>query len=176
MMKALTTLGLVLILAGPAQLDGFASAGPSPLVSKKKPSVKRSSKKKSRSRVRASGKRGRATARNGRRTPVRSTSTEETNVASSARVTAPGIPSERVIEIQAALRKLGYLEGDQEAGRYDEKTSEAMKNFQKDNKIAATGLPSAHSLKKLGVQKGSNDGYAVSVKAAAEEKKRPDSN
>jgi hypothetical protein len=39
-----------------------------------------------------------------------------------------------------------------------------MKRFQGDNRLSATGLPSAHTLKRLGVSKRSNDGYAIPVK------------
>ena len=73
-----------------------------------------------------------------------------------------GIPTERVTEIQNALIKLGYLSGSA-TGQYDDATVEAMKQFQVDNQLAATGLPSAHALKRLGVSKRINDGYAVPV-------------
>ncbi|HJZ67065.1 MAG TPA: peptidoglycan-binding domain-containing protein [Blastocatellia bacterium] len=84
------------------------------------------------------------------------------------------IPTERVTEIQNALIKAGYMEGPA-SGQYDDATIAAMKQFQADNGFSQTGLPSAALLKKLGVSKRPNDGYAVSVtKAASEsEKKRP---
>lgn len=61
------------------------------------------------------------------------------------------------------------------SGQYDDATIAAMKQFQADNGLSQNGLPSATLLKKLGVSKRPNDGYAVSVtKAASEaEKKRP---
>jgi peptidoglycan hydrolase-like protein with peptidoglycan-binding domain len=67
-----------------------------------------------------------------------------------------------VTEIQGALIKLGYLEGPA-SGQYNDATVAAMKQFQSDNKLSATGLPSAHSLKRLGVSKRSADGYAAPV-------------
>ena len=79
---------------------------------------------------------------------------------------ATGIPSERVIEIQTALMNAGYLEG-QPTGQYDGATVGAMKEFQAANNLPASGTPSALSLKKLGVSKTSNDGYAVPVKSVS---------
>ena len=73
----------------------------------------------------------------------------------------PGIPPERVTEIQQALVKAGYL--DTSSGQYDDATTQAMKEFQAGNGLPRTGLPSAPSLKKLGVPKRSNDSYAVPV-------------
>jgi hypothetical protein len=88
------------------------------------------------------------------------------------RPVAAGIPTERVSEIQEALIKSGYLEGPA-SGQYDDKTVEAMKQFQGANKLPATGLPSAHVLKRLGVSKRSNDGYAVPVKSVSVGEKKP---
>jgi peptidoglycan hydrolase-like protein with peptidoglycan-binding domain len=85
---------------------------------------------------------------------------------------ASGIPSDRVIEIQTALIKAGQFEGPA-TGQYDEATAEAMKRFQVLNGLPATGLPSAHTLKKLGVSKRSNDGYAVPVKRVTERGTKP---
>jgi hypothetical protein len=76
-----------------------------------------------------------------------------------------GIALERVTEIQNALIKAGYYQGEA-TGVYDETTKQAMKQYQQANKLQATGLPSAHALKKLGVAKRKNDDYAVSVKSA----------
>src|SRR5262249_3870841 len=83
-----------------------------------------------------------------------------------------GIPTERVTEIQRALIKEGYLQG-QASGQYDDTTIAAMKQFQTDNGFPASGLPSAHTLKKLGVTKRTNDGYAVPINSATEDQKRP---
>ena len=91
---------------------------------------------------------------------------QETYAATAPRPVASGISSERANEIQEALIKLGYLEGPA-SGQYDEKTADAMKQFQGANKLPTTGLPSAHTLKRLGVSKRSNDGYSVPVKSVS---------
>ncbi|HLG15464.1 MAG TPA: peptidoglycan-binding domain-containing protein [Blastocatellia bacterium] len=84
----------------------------------------------------------------------------------SVATTSPtGIPTERVVEIQSALIKLGYLEGPA-SGQYDASTITAMKEFQSDNGLQRSGLPSAATLKRLGVSKRSNDGYSVPVKSS----------
>ncbi|HKP11732.1 MAG TPA: peptidoglycan-binding domain-containing protein, partial [Blastocatellia bacterium] len=100
-------------------------------------------------------------------------------VASAPRQPAPrqsgsGIPAERVTEIQNALIKAGYLEGPA-SGQYDDNTVQAMKQFQENNRLSQTGLPSASTLKKLGVAKRSNDGYAMPVNSVSENdrKQRP---
>ena len=86
---------------------------------------------------------------------------------------APGIPPERVTEIQNALIKAGFLDGPA-TGLYDDNTIDAMKQYQAQNGMSQTGLPSASLLKKLGVPKRSNDGYAVPVNSVSEtDKKRP---
>lgn len=86
---------------------------------------------------------------------------------------APGIPAERVTEIQNALIKVGYMDGPA-SGQYDDATIDAMKQYQAANALPQTGLPSAIVLKKLGVRKRSNDGYAAPVNSVSEtEKKRP---
>jgi hypothetical protein len=76
-----------------------------------------------------------------------------------------GIPPERVMEIQNALLKVGYYQGEA-TGIYDDSTKQAMKQYQQANNLQASGLPSAHALKKLGVSKRKNDDYAVQVKSA----------
>jgi peptidoglycan hydrolase-like protein with peptidoglycan-binding domain len=91
---------------------------------------------------------------------------------SSPRPASSGIPTERVTEIQRALIKEGYLEG-QASGQYDDATIAAMKQFQSDNGFAASGLPSAYTLKKLGVSKRSNNSYAVPINSATEDQKKP---
>ncbi|HXU37350.1 MAG TPA: peptidoglycan-binding domain-containing protein [Blastocatellia bacterium] len=90
-----------------------------------------------------------------------------------SRPSSGGIPSERATEIQKALIKAGYLDGPP-SGQYDDATIQAMKQYQSANGLPQTGLPSALLLKRLGVPKRSNDGYAVPVNAVSEaEKKRP---
>jgi hypothetical protein len=93
-------------------------------------------------------------------------------VAASYSRPASGIPTERVTEIQNALIKGGYLSGPA-SGQYDEATSSAMRRFQSANGMQATGSPSAASLKRLGVAKGSNDGYAVPIKSATQRETPP---
>jgi hypothetical protein len=99
-------------------------------------------------------------------------------IAAAPRPVAPrqsgsGIPSERVFEIQNALIKAGYMAGPA-SGSYDENTIQAMKQFQGSNRLSQTGMPSASTLKKLGVSKRSNDGYATPVNSVSEsDKKRP---
>lgn len=94
------------------------------------------------------------------------------DAAQAPRSLASGIPTQRVMEIQEALIKQGYLQGPA-SGLYDENTAQAMKQFQGANKLPATGMPSAHTLKRLGVTKRSNDGYAVPVKSVSEGEKKP---
>lgn len=90
-----------------------------------------------------------------------------------SRPSSGGIPSERATEIQKALIKAGYLDGPP-SGQYDDATIQAVKQYQSANGLPQTGLPSALLLKRLGVPKRSNDGYAVPVNAVSEtEKKRP---
>lgn len=60
------------------------------------------------------------------------------------------IDSERVIQIQQALAKRGIYSGET-TGIYDEATIDAMRRFQINSKIAVTGYPTAHSLKRLGL-------------------------
>ncbi|HSE37203.1 MAG TPA: peptidoglycan-binding domain-containing protein [Blastocatellia bacterium] len=119
------------------------------------------------------GKRGRRLASSRRRNRTRYEA--EPIVASSAPRPAPGIPAERVTEIQTALIKAGYMDGPA-SGLYDESTVDAMKEFQAKHGLSQTGLPSASLLKKLGVPKGSNDGYAVPVTRVSETDKKRSSN
>jgi hypothetical protein len=131
-------------------------------------------KKQSRSkkvRVRSARSRRRYVSRRGRRRGTRVRRRTVPNLAAvNPKTFSSGIPSERVVEIQNALIKLGYLEGPASA-EYDETTISAMKQFQIDNHLSPTGLPSAHSLKKLGVSKTSKDGYSVPVKSVSEKDK-----
>ncbi len=57
---------------------------------------------------------------------------------------------ERVEEIQQALTREGYLQGDA-SGQWDSRTHEAMMRYQADHGFPATGLPEAKSLMKLGL-------------------------
>lgn len=96
---------------------------------------------------------------------------EAAPVAAAPRPTGSGIPGERVTEIQNALIKAGYLDGPA-SGQYDDATIQAMKEFQTANGFAATGTPSAPALKKLGVAKRSNDGYAMPVNSVSENERK----
>ncbi len=133
-----------------------------------------------------SGRERRAVAKRGRRergrtryasrrakAPLRASSEREADgqepSAPQPRIVTGGIQSDRVTEIQNALMKAGAFEGPS-TGLYDEMTSAAMKKFQVNNGLPATGLPSAHTLKKLGVSKRSNDGYAVQVTSSREKR------
>jgi hypothetical protein len=48
-----------------------------------------------------------------------------------------------------------------------------MKQFQANNGFPTSGLPSAATLKRLGVSKRSNNGYAVPINNATEDLKKP---
>lgn len=116
------------------------------------------------------GKRGRSYARSRERTRTRYE--PQVVIAPSTPRPAPGIPPERVTEIQNALIKAGFMDGPP-TGQYDDATIDAIKDYQARNGLSQTGLPSAPLLKKLGVPKRSNDGYAVPVTSVSEtEKKR----
>ncbi len=60
------------------------------------------------------------------------------------------IDAPRIIQIQQALTSRGFLTGEP-TGLYDELTIEAMRQFQISQKIDATGYPTAHALKRLGL-------------------------
>jgi hypothetical protein len=60
------------------------------------------------------------------------------------------IPQQRVLEIQYELAKRGFY-NDEPNGAYDDKTVQAMLEFQKNYGLPATGYPTAHSLKRLGL-------------------------
>src|SRR5262245_10237578 len=121
---------------------------------------------------RSRGKRGRYASRS-KRNRRQSYEPRVASDTTPSRPTSSGIPPERVTEIQNALIKVGYLDGPA-TGQYDDNTIEAMKQYQSANRLPQTGLPSAPVLKKLGVSKRSNDGYAVPVNRVSEtEKSRP---
>ncbi|MEN3331020.1 MAG: hypothetical protein V7641_385 [Blastocatellia bacterium] len=122
-----------------------------------------------RERVVARGRHGRRVVRY--RYVRRHSEPEAAPVAATPRPTGSGIPGERVTEIQNALIKAGYLAGPA-SGQYDDTTIQAMKQFQAANGFAETGSPSAPSLKKLGVAKRSNDGYAMPVNSVSESERK----
>jgi peptidoglycan hydrolase-like protein with peptidoglycan-binding domain len=57
---------------------------------------------------------------------------------------------ERVTEIQQALIREGYLQGEAN-GQWDARTHDAMQRYQTAHGFPATGLPEAKSLMKLGL-------------------------
>jgi peptidoglycan hydrolase-like protein with peptidoglycan-binding domain len=69
------------------------------------------------------------------------------------------------------LIKAGYMDGPP-SGQYDETTVDAMKQYQAKSGMRGTGMPSALALKKLGVSKRSNDGYAVPVTRVSQNNKK----
>ncbi len=55
-----------------------------------------------------------------------------------------------MLQIQQALAQRGFYGGEM-TGVYDEATVEAMRRFQASQKVAVTGYPTAHALKRLGL-------------------------
>jgi len=87
--------------------------------------------------------------------PPQSRSQADANVAANSTITPSrkvNIDSMRVIQIQQALTNKGFYSGETN-GVYDQETIEAMRQFQASHKIAATGYPTAHALKRLGLGK-----------------------
>lgn len=70
--------------------------------------------------------------------------------APTSRRKAVSIDQTRVMQIQQALNQHGFYTGEV-TGVYDENTIEAMRRFQTSEKIPATGYPTAHALKRLGL-------------------------
>ena len=60
------------------------------------------------------------------------------------------IDESRALQIQQALKQRGFYAGEL-TGEYDQATVEAMRRFQTQEKIPATGYPTAHALKRLGL-------------------------
>jgi hypothetical protein len=60
------------------------------------------------------------------------------------------IDETRALQIQQALKQRGFYTGEM-TGEYDQATFEAMRRFQTQEKIPATGYPTAHALKRLGL-------------------------
>jgi Putative peptidoglycan binding domain len=56
----------------------------------------------------------------------------------------------RVLEIQKALASKGFYQGEM-TGAYDDPTVDAMRRFQLKENISATGYPTAHALRRLGL-------------------------
>jgi hypothetical protein len=60
------------------------------------------------------------------------------------------IDGSRTLQIQQALKQRGFYTGEM-TGIYDQATVDAMRRFQTEEKIPATGYPTAHALKRLGL-------------------------
>jgi Putative peptidoglycan binding domain len=60
------------------------------------------------------------------------------------------IDGSRALQIQQALKQRGFYTGEL-TGVYDDATVEAMRRFQTQEQIPATGYPTAHALKRLGL-------------------------
>jgi hypothetical protein len=60
------------------------------------------------------------------------------------------IDESRALQIQQALKQRGFYTGEL-TGVYDQATVEAMRSFQAQENIPATGYPTAHALKRLGL-------------------------
>lgn len=60
------------------------------------------------------------------------------------------IDETRALQIQQALKQRGFYTGEL-TGVYDQATFEAMRRFQTTENIPATGYPTAHALKRLGL-------------------------
>lgn len=66
-----------------------------------------------------------------------------------------GLMTEGSVEkIQDQLRERNLLKGDASSGRWDEPTRTAMREFQRDNGLPATGMPDDVSVGKLGLKPG----------------------
>lgn len=96
---------------------------------------------------------------------------EETREARPANRYVGDIPHARVVEIQSALIREGLLAGPA-SGVYDQATFSAMANFQERKGFKPVGVPTAHSLKELGVRK--NSGYGTHTPARVVETTAPE--
>ncbi len=74
----------------------------------------------------------------------------ETELRSPTRGKPLKIGASRALQIQQALKQRGFYEGEL-TGVYDQATIEAMRRFQTRERILATGYPTAHALKRLGL-------------------------
>jgi hypothetical protein len=74
----------------------------------------------------------------------------ETDLRSPTRGKPLKIDESRALQIQQALKRRGFYAGEM-TGVYDQTTIEAMRRFQTHEKIPATGYPTAHALKRLGL-------------------------
>ena len=86
----------------------------------------------------------------GRTRPLLAFSNQNTGFNVSNKKIDVSIDPQRITEIQQALRLKGYFIGEP-TGVWDDATYDAMKRYQVNQKIDATGYPTAHSLKRLGL-------------------------
>ena len=77
------------------------------------------------------------------------------------------IPTARVVEIQTALIREGVLTGPA-SGVYDQATFEAMSTFQSRKGYKPVGVPTAFSLRDLGVKKSSGYGQQTAARVLEE--------
>jgi Putative peptidoglycan binding domain len=86
--------------------------------------------------------------------PNRSTSSSLDSIDPSTRPKRVNVKMDpsRVFEIQQALAGKGFYQGEM-TGVYDESTVDAMRRFQLKENILATGYPTAHALRRLGLAK-----------------------
>jgi len=82
--------------------------------------------------------------------PQRPQDSSENDPASITRGKPLKIDGSRALQIQQALKQRGFYAGEL-TGEYDQATVEAMRRFQTQEKIPATGYPTAHALKRLGL-------------------------
>lgn len=139
----LTTLTITTVMPEDALAKGRRGK---PAATKKAGRVAKASKGGKKAAVARGGKaKGRYVAK-GKRRGRRDAAPEVSRVATS-RV---AIPPERVREIQTALIREGYLDGEP-SGQYDRATVDAMTKYQQSNNFRSTGYPTAESLQKLGL-------------------------
>jgi hypothetical protein len=74
----------------------------------------------------------------------------EPDQSASKRLKKVKIDGSRAIQIQQALKQRGFYNGEL-TGVYDNDTIESMRRFQISERINATGYPTAHALKRLGL-------------------------
>jgi peptidoglycan hydrolase-like protein with peptidoglycan-binding domain len=89
-----------------------------------------------------------------RRKPTRRTASARSrrsrHISHRQRLARIRMESDRVREIQEALSRAGYYQGEP-TGNWDVQTREAMQRFQTEQGFPVTGLPEAKSLMKLGL-------------------------
>ncbi len=121
------------------------AAAKRPTTASKKPAAR----KPVRSAKKAAPSKSKVTRTAAKRTPVRRTTRRQP-----ARAARPRVPQqpgpERLTEIQSALAKAGYLQGEP-TGKWDDGSIAAMKRFQQEHAIPATGKINALSLIALGL-------------------------